>query len=159
MIPRKIFTSLAKFQGIVSVNDFRLPIWLQELLKALFCFLRSFCFARIRLNPLSCQILFHDSISMIVTRFTAFTENFVICGCQVTNFPALGTTVPARLLHGALIIIFVFMQILQFGSFGKCVWTPCSPEPGSTFARGSIGNSMRRTGSILILGRRVSPWL
>ena len=26
MIPRKVFTGFAKFQGIVSVNDFRLPI-------------------------------------------------------------------------------------------------------------------------------------
>ena len=48
MIPGKIFTGFAKFQGIVSVKDFRLPIWLQELLQAPLCFLRSFCFARIR---------------------------------------------------------------------------------------------------------------
>ena len=46
MIPREIFTSFAKFQRIVSENDFRLPIWLQELLQAPFGFLRSFCFAR-----------------------------------------------------------------------------------------------------------------
>ena len=32
--------------------------------------------------------------------------------------PALGTTVPVRLLHDAL-VIFVFKQISQFGSFGK----------------------------------------
>ena len=31
MIPGKIFTGFNKFQGIVSVNDFRLPIGLQEL--------------------------------------------------------------------------------------------------------------------------------
>ena len=46
IIPGEIFTGFAKFQGIVSVNDFRLPIWLQELLQAPLCFLRSFCFAR-----------------------------------------------------------------------------------------------------------------
>ena len=45
-----------------------------------FLFMRSFCFARIRLNPLSCQILHHDSVSVIVLRFTSFTKNFVI-GC------------------------------------------------------------------------------
>ena len=33
---------------------------------------------------------------------------------------ALGTTVPARFLQEAL-VIFVFKQISQFGSFGKCV--------------------------------------
>ena len=53
MVPGEILTSFAKFQGIFSVNDFRLPIWLQELLQASLVFLRSFCFARIRLDPLS----------------------------------------------------------------------------------------------------------
>ena len=52
MIPGEIFTGFAEFQGIGSVNDFRLPIRLQELLQAPFGFLRSFCFARIRLDPL-----------------------------------------------------------------------------------------------------------
>ena len=85
MIPGKIFTSLAKFQGIVSVNDFRLRIRLQELLLAPLCFFRSFCFARIRLDPLGGQVLHHDFISMIVSRFTTFTENFVICCYQITK--------------------------------------------------------------------------
>ena len=82
---RKIFTGFANFQRIVSVNDFRLPIRLQELLQAPLCFLRSFCFAQIRLDPLGGQVLHHDCISMIVSRFTTFTENFLI-GCnQITK--------------------------------------------------------------------------
>ena len=81
VIPRKIFTRIAKFQGIVSVNDFWLPRRLQELLQALLRFLSSFCFARIRLDPLGSKVLHHDCISMIVLRFTTFTENFVI-GCN-----------------------------------------------------------------------------
>ena len=85
MIPGKIFTGFAKFQGIVSVNDFRLPIRFKELLQAPLCFLRSFCFARIRLDPLGGQVLHHDCISMIVSRFTTFTENFVICCNQITK--------------------------------------------------------------------------
>ena len=85
MIPGKIFTSFAKFWGIVSVNDFRLPIWLQELWQASLCFLRSLCFARIRLDPLDGQVRHHDCISMIVSRFTTFTENFVICCYQGTK--------------------------------------------------------------------------
>ena len=85
MIPGKIFTSFAKFQGIVSVNDCRLPIRLQELLQAPLCFLRSFCFARIRSDPLGGQVLHHDCISMIVSRFTSFTKNFVICFNQITK--------------------------------------------------------------------------
>ena len=50
MIPRKIFTNFAKFLGIVSVNDFWFPRRLQELLWGLFCFVRSFGCARIRLT-------------------------------------------------------------------------------------------------------------
>ena len=79
MIPGKIFTSFAQFQGIVSVNDFRIPLGFQELLQAPLCFLRSFCFARIRLDTLCGLVLHHDCISMIVSRFTTFTENLVIC--------------------------------------------------------------------------------
>ena len=41
MIPGKIFTSFAEFQGIVSVNDSRLPIRLQELLQAPLCFCKD----------------------------------------------------------------------------------------------------------------------
>ena len=85
MISGMIFTGLAEFLGIVSVNDFRLPIRLQELLQAPLCFLRSFCFARIRLAPLGGQVLHHEYISMIVSRFTTFTENFVICCNQITK--------------------------------------------------------------------------
>ena len=44
MIPGKIFTGFAKFQGIVSVNDFRLPIWLEELLQASSVFPEKFLF-------------------------------------------------------------------------------------------------------------------
>ena len=79
MILGKIFTSFAKFQRIITVNDFRLPVRLQELLQAPLCYLRSFCFARIRLDPLGGQVLHHDYISMIVSRFTIFTKNLVIC--------------------------------------------------------------------------------
>ena len=75
MIPGKIFTSFAN----------RIPIRLQELLQALLCFLRSFCFARIRLGPLGGQVLHHDCMSMIVSRFTTFSENFVICCNQITK--------------------------------------------------------------------------
>ena len=44
-----------------------------------------FCSARIRLDPLGGQVLHHDCISMIVSRFTSFTENLVICCYQVTK--------------------------------------------------------------------------
>ena len=73
--------AFAEFQGIVSVNDFRLPVGRQ----APFGCLRSFCSARIRLDPLGGQVLHHDCISMIVSRFTTFTENVVICCSQITE--------------------------------------------------------------------------
>ena len=64
---------------------FRLHFWLQELLQASLGFLWSFGFARICLDTLGGQVLHHDSISMIVSSFTTFTENFVICCFQVTK--------------------------------------------------------------------------
>ena len=79
------FTSSDKFHGNVSVNDFAFPRRPQEHLQALFCFLRSCCFARVWLNPLTCQILYHDSVSEIVSILTSFTKNFVTCCYQVTN--------------------------------------------------------------------------
>ena len=85
MIPGKIFTGFAKCQVIVRVNNLRLPIWLQEQLQAPLCFLRSFCFARIRLVPLGGQVLHHDCVAMVVSRFAIFTENFVVCGYQITK--------------------------------------------------------------------------
>ena len=38
-----------------------------------------------RLNPLSGKILYHDSTSMIVSRFTSLIGDLVICCCQVTK--------------------------------------------------------------------------
>ena len=126
MIPGKIFTRFTKFQGIVSVNGFGLPIRLPELLLAPLFFLRSFCFARIRLDPLGSQILHHDCISVIVSRFAIVTEDLVICCYQITKNSARITTLPIRLLHGALVIVALW-QISQFRSFGKWLSTLCLP--------------------------------
>ena len=59
----------------------------KNLCKFFSVFLRSFSIARIRLIPLSCQILYHYSGSMIVSRFTSFTKNFEICCYKVAIFP------------------------------------------------------------------------
>ena len=116
MIPGEIFTGFAKFQGIVSVNDFRLPFWLQELLQASLGLLWSFCFARTRLDPLSGQILHHDCISMIVSRFTTFTENFVICCNQITKiFCTRYGSANASSARGS----YNFGPLSQFRSLGK----------------------------------------
>ena len=76
--------------------------------------------------------LFRDSHPSLRTLWSAVIKS--------PKCSALGTTVPVRLLQDAF-VIFVFKQISQFGSFEKCVSTLCSPELGSTFARGSIGSS------------------
>ena len=86
MILRQTFTDFAKLQGIGSVNVFSFPSQLQELLQAPFSFLGSFCLSLIRLKSLSCQVLHHDDISMIVSRYVSFRwEDFVICCNQITK--------------------------------------------------------------------------
>ena len=85
MIPRESFTGFPKFQGIVSLNDFCIPLGLQELLQASLGFLWSFCLARICLDPLGGQVLQNDCKSVIVSRFTIVTEDLVICCYQVTK--------------------------------------------------------------------------
>ena len=95
--------------------------------KLLLCFLRSFCSARIRLDPLGGQVMHHDFTSMIVSRFTTFTENFVICCNQITPIlctrydSANGSSAP-----GPLWFLFL-LEISQFRSFGKRVSTLCLP--------------------------------
>ena len=37
------------------------------------------------MDPLSSQILYHDCVSVMFSRFTFFTETFVFCCCQVTK--------------------------------------------------------------------------
>ena len=85
MIPDKMFTICAKFKRIVSEHDFWFPYRLQELHQALLGLLGNFCFTRIRLDPLGGQVLYHHGISMIVSRFTFFIENFVFRCDQVTK--------------------------------------------------------------------------
>ena len=75
---RLILHRLCQIQGIVNVNDFWFSRWLEELLQALLCLLGSFRFTWVGLYPLSSQILYNHGISVIVTRFTYFAENFVI---------------------------------------------------------------------------------
>ena len=43
-------------------------------------------------------------VPVIVSRFTIFTKNFVICCYEITYFSARSTWLPVRLLQGALVI-------------------------------------------------------
>ena len=124
VIPGDIFTGFAEFQRIVSVNDFRFPILLQELLQASLCFLWSFVlhgYDWIHWVAKSCtttayRCLFRDSQPSLRTLWSALFKS--------PKFAARGTAPPMRLLHGALVIL-VLWQISQFRSFGKCVKTLC----------------------------------
>ena len=127
MIPREIFTSFAEFQGIVSVNDFRIPIGFQELLKLLW---------------VSCEVLFlhgYDWIDWVAKSCTTTAYWWLFRDSQLSlrtlwsavikspNFSARGTASPLRLLHGALVIL-VRLQISQFRSLGKWEETLCLPK-------------------------------
>ena len=90
-----------------------------------------------------CQILYHHGISMIVTRFTFFTENFrdlqlsshqkkkIRSGDDCTS--ASSARSPRYFRLQADLAIWVLRKVL--------VDTMLTPEPGTTFARDSIGNS------------------
>ena len=88
--------------------------------------MRSFCFARIRLNPLSGKILYHDCVSVLVSRFTFFTENSVICCYQVTK-------------------LFCSRHWIASASSARC---PCNFDPLADFAlsvhRDVCGNTVLR---------------
>ena len=105
MIPGKIFKRFAEFQGIVIVNNFGLPIRLQELLEAPLCLLSSFClhgYAWIHWVSNSCTTvayrwLFRDSQVSLRTLWSAVIKS--------PNFSARSTASPLRLVHGAIEIL------------------------------------------------------
>ena len=73
---RKDLHKLCQIPKNVSVNDFRLPIRLQEPHYSLLCLLRSFCCACAGLYPLCCQILYHHGISIFPLWARLFQYNF-----------------------------------------------------------------------------------
>ena len=109
IITGMVSTSFAKLQKIRQCDLFRLLIGSKNFCK-LICVLE-----KTGTTPFGDQMLGNDCKWMIVSRFTTFTENLVICCYQLTqNF--LHETL--RLLPGAL-LIFVLWQISQFLSWGK----------------------------------------
>ena len=64
--------------------------------------------------------------TVLASRLTSFTEDFMICCDHVTKISARGTTSPVRLLQEAIVIL-VLWQISQFRFFGKGVETLCLP--------------------------------
>ena len=93
-----------------------------------FGLLRICVLARIRLYPLSCEILYHDSVSVFVPGFPSFVEDFVIRCYHVTKLSARGRASPVRFLQGALVIL-VLLRPSQFRSYGKESKNTVSPTP------------------------------
>ena len=120
MIPGEIFTSFAEFQGIVSVNDFLVSSRVPGTSASFSGFLvKSFCTD----TPGSIDWLDPSPRLHIDDCFE--TRN-----CRLLS--ARGTASPFRLLHGALVIL-VRLQISQFRSLGKWVWTLCLPKSSRLF--------------------------
>ena len=108
---------------------------------------RNFC----KFFWVSCEVLFLHGYAWIhrVTRSCTTTANrWLLRDSQLSlrtlwsavikspKFTARGTVPPLRLLHGALVIL-VRLQISQFRSLGKWVWTLCLPNSSRLFAIGS----------------------
>ena len=72
--------------------------------------------------------LFRDSQLSLRTLWSAVIKS--------PKFTARGTASPLRLLHKALVIL-VLLQISQFRSLGKWVWTLCLPKSSRLFEVGS----------------------
>ena len=76
---------LPKFQRIVCVmSDFRFSDGSRKISQTPLRPLRSLGFTRIKLYPLSGYILYHECVS-VFSKFTSFTEYFVICCYPVTS--------------------------------------------------------------------------
>ena len=68
MIPGKMFTGFAKFQGIVSVHDFWFPLGFQELLQALSCVEELFSTRVSRSSAEVRRVFIHDIKEVEVVR-------------------------------------------------------------------------------------------
>ena len=115
MFPGKVFTSFAKFCGIVIITDFRFPRRLQELFEALFCFLRSFLFCTDMIESTVLPNLVPRQL--IGDCFEIHILHSELCDPQLPNhqhFPLFPR------LQEALVIL-ALKQISQFRSFGKSV--------------------------------------
>ena len=87
IIPRK---TCQNFQELSVWMTFGFLVGSRNFNRLLLGLLGSFCFARVGLSPLGCQIVYHNSVSMIVSGFAFFTENFVIRGGQITQIFRFG---------------------------------------------------------------------
>ena len=141
MIPGKCLSRLAKFQGIVRMNDFRFPCRLQKLHWPFWSLLGlavRFCTGRTDTTGLLSQEPPRHTRDCSAIHFT---KNFLICSNQISEMFRSGhdctSTSSARNPRYFRLQADVAIWVLREVN----VDTQCLPEPGSTFARGSIGGS------------------
>ena len=126
-------------------------------IKALLGVLESFCPAWVGLYPLGCQILYHDCISMIVTRFTFFTENFVIRCDQVTKNNPLWARLYKHVFCKKPSLFLSSNRYRNLGPSESACRHYAYPNPVPLLLATPF--VIHETGSVLILRCRVSPWL
>ena len=74
---------------LLFVNNRCFWIWRHELLQTFHCFLRSFLFRWVTLDPIGMKILRHDWVLQM--RFVFITENFVTRHCGSPFFGMVNT--------------------------------------------------------------------
>ena len=80
VLPWQNLTCFPKFHRVVRISQLSILATAPRILISFFSISCAwFCFARIRLNPLSGKILYHDSVPVIVSTFSSLIEDFVIC--------------------------------------------------------------------------------
>ena len=92
-----------------------------RMLSFFFRLMWRFCFARIRWNPLSGKILYHDSALVIVSGFTSLIEDLVIRRCQVTKLFCVRWSFDSASSARGLLLFWFSSRHRNFWSFGKWV--------------------------------------
>ena len=98
---------------------FGFPCRFQELHWVLLGLLGRFCFARLGQSPMGCWVLHHHGISVIVSRFTFFTYNFVICSDQISEIFRSGHDNTSA---------FSARRPCDFGPLAYLHWEFCDPQ-------------------------------
>ena len=142
MIPGKVFTRFAKFQGIVSVNDFWFPRRLGSCKKNLIC--KGMIVSTLLPSPAP-RLHIHDCFEI-----TTFTEYFVICKNQITKIFRFGhdctSTSSARnpcyFCLQADIAVWVFRKVRVYTMLARIRYHFCS-RPHWKFMRRTAEVSSR----------------
>ena len=157
VIPGKIFTSLAKFQGIISVNDLRLPVRLQELLQASLPFPEKFLFC----TDMTGSIGWLDPARRLHVDDCFEIRNCRLGPCDLLLSSHQNLQHEVRLRHCVFCTVplwfWSFLQISQFRSLGKWVFVLCLPKSSLLVDVGSKDSSWEELGVSLCVQELYHP--